>query len=85
MDLEKGKGTGVLGDELVKSFFVNFLQEKGDQKPTEIDNEAGTAMETCSLKTMKGSEAEESSGQLGSGTVEKFEKGGVATEILTTH
>jgi hypothetical protein len=84
MDLEKGKGTGVLGDELVKSFFVNFLQEKGIQKPTSIDNEAATEMVSCVLMTTMSGKTEES-GQLGSGTVEKFEKAKVATEVLLMH
>jgi hypothetical protein len=85
MNLEKSKGGGVLGEELVKSYFVNFLQEKGDQKPTEIDNEAGTAMEACTLKTMKGTEEYESSGQLGSGTVTEFTNGGNPVTILLMH
>jgi hypothetical protein len=84
MDLEKGKGTGVLGDELVKSFFGSLLQEKGKQKPSEIDNEATTAMESC-VPTITTSGKTEEAGLLGSFTVEKFAKGGVESEILLMH
>jgi len=67
---------------LVLDVVVDFLQEKGDQKPISIDTESGLAMENCELKTKKETAAAESSGQLGSGTLEKFEKGGVPVTIL---
>jgi hypothetical protein len=83
MDLEKAAG-GTLGDELVKSIKVDFLQENGQEKPAEIDNEAGTAMETCVLKVMTGANVDEEAGQQGEGTIEAF-KNGTETEVLMMH
>jgi len=67
---------------LTKELKINFLEEKGDQKPTEIDNKAGTAMESCVLKMKFGSGAEESAALFWNETVSKFEQGGKAIEVL---
>jgi hypothetical protein len=84
MDLEKSKGGGNLEETLITSYFVNFLQENGVQKPNTID--PGEPMTSCTLKTMKGTGAEVESGQLGSGTVNEFKnEGGTAVTILLMH
>jgi len=84
MDLQKSATTGNLEEELVNSYFVNFLQTGGMQGITSIDNEAGTAMETCELKATINGETLDA-GQLGSGTVSGFENGGRGVTVLLMH
>ena len=84
MDLEKAKGTGNLGEELVSSYFANLLQENGVQKPNTID--PGEPMTACTLKIMKGTGAELEAGLLGSFTVNEFKNSeGAAVSILLMH
>jgi hypothetical protein len=73
MDLLSGeKGENVV-NHLRMSYFVSFLQTKGDQEPTSIDTDNSLAMETCTLKVKEGTGEYVSSGLLGSGEVKDCE------------
>jgi hypothetical protein len=76
------RGEGVI-ERLRESVFANFLQERGDQGITSIDNQASNAMENCLLETKEGTGGRyESSGQLGSGTIKEFEQNGRKVTLL---
>jgi len=83
MDLLTTSGGENIVGKLRSSVFIDYLQERGDQKPTSIDTDNGLAMEVCELITKQESGTGESSGLLDSGTIEKFEVNGKsATELV---
>jgi hypothetical protein len=80
--LTEPNGSGII-ERLRESVFANFLQERGDQLPPEIDTQTSDAMERCILLTKEGTTREyESSGQLGSGTINGFEQNGRRVTLL---
>jgi len=67
---------------LLSDAMVNFLTTNGDPNPLSVDTEDSLGMENCELKTKQENQAAESSGQSGTGEIEKCEAGGKECTFL---
>jgi len=79
---EKGGVNAV--NVLRSSYFANFLQSGGDAVVKSIDTDNSLGMEACTLLTKQENGTAETSGQLGSGTINGFknEKGETVTALI---